>query len=419
VGKKHFVEWVNETLVVFDKNKGSVLVGPLPGNQVWKNFARSPNGDIHPCEQDNDGDPIVLYDKINNRWILSQFSVDHDPNFYECIAVSTTDDPTGTYNRYAYKFDKFNDYPKIAVWHDAYYATFNMFQGQTQVGTKVCALNSQKMIAGDDGEMICLDLPVSGGVGGLLPADLDGVPPPNNPPEYLMSLGFNELQLWTMTVNWQTGKADLKGPKHIPVEPFKAACEGRNNGSCISQPGRAPLLEALGDRLMYRLQYRYFQDHEALVVNHTVEIPISSDQYTTGVRWYEIRDLQAPKPSVYQQRTYAPDNNFRWMGSMGVDKQGNMLLGYSVSGPQNYPSIRFTGRFASDPKGELSAEEKVVDGAGVQVAGDRWGDYSSVSLDPIDDCTFWFASQYQKDNGSANAFNWRTYIKSVKFSSCQ
>ena len=418
VGVKHFVEWVNETLAIFDKANGNVLVGPILGNQIWKNFARSPNGDLHPCEKDNDGDPIVLYDKTHDRWILSQFAIDQEP-FYECIAVSTSGDPTGTYNRYAYEFDKFNDYPKLAIWHDGYYATFNMFEGQTQVGTKICAINSAKMIAGDEGQIICVDLPVAGGVGGVLAADLDGPPPPDKPSEFLMNLGFNEMQLWTLAVDWQHGTASLQGPKHIKVEPFKGACEDRNGGSCVSQPGRAPLLEALGDRLMYRLQYRHFGDHEALVVNHTVEVPISANQFTTGIRWYEVRDLRSPQPSVYQQRTYAPDNNFRWMGSIAADKQGNLLLGYSVSSTRVYPSIRFAGRFASDPVGELSAEAKVAEGAGTQVAGDRWGDYSSVSIDPVDDCTFWFAAQYQKDNGSPNAYNWRTYVRSVRFPNCK
>lgn len=169
---------------------------------------------------------------------------------------------------------------------------------------------------------------------------------------------------------------------------------------------------------MYRLQYRHFADHDSLVVNHSVEIATNGGGYTTGVRWYEVRDLQAPKPTVFQQSTYAPDNNFRWMGTAAMDKQGNMLVGYSVSGSHIYPSIRFAGRFVSDPTGQLSAEEKVASGAGAQVAGDRWGDYSSISVDPVDDCTFWFAAQYQKDAGAPNSYNWHTYIKQVKFPSC-
>ena len=419
VGSKQFVEWVNEALIVFNKQTGAVEAGPLLGNEIWKNFARSPNGDLHPCEKDNDGDPIVQYDRVEHRWILAQFAVDEDPNFYECIAVSTSDDATGTYHRYAYKFDKFNDYPKIAVWQDGYYGTFNMFVGNTQISTKACVFDKQAMMAGNPGKMICVDLPINGGVGGLLPADLDGNPPANKTPEFLMNLGFNELQLWTLTTDWDNGTAALNGPVHIPVEPFTAACENHSNGSCIPQPGNAPRLEALGDRLMYRLQFRHFPDHESLVVNHSVEVKTGTNNFVTAVRWYEVRDPQAVKPTLFQQSSYAPDDNFRWMGSVATDKQGNMLVGYSVSNTHTFPSLRFAGRFNTDPLGQLSAEVNAVSGAGSQVAGDRWGDYSSVSLDPDDDCTFWFAAQYQKDGGGPNAFNWHTYIKRVKFPGCK
>jgi hypothetical protein len=416
VGKTQFVEWVNEALIIFDKSTGSVQAGPLLGNQIWSKFGRSPNGDLHPCEKDNDGDPIVLYDKLAHRWILAQFAISDDPNFYECVAVSTNEDATGTYNRYAYKFPKFNDYPKIGIWTDAYYITFNMFQGNVQVGTTACAMNKDKMIAGGDGEIICLDLPVEGGVGDLLPADLDSIPNPSSGPEYLVNLGFNELQLWTMSIDWSTGTGNLGGPKHLSVAPFTPACENRNNGSCVRQP-TGPGLEALGDRLMYRLQYRRFQGFDALFVNHSVDVN-DNGQTFTGVRWYEIRNPGDATPKIHQQRTYAPDSNSRWMGSVASDKVGDILLGYSVAGPHVHPSIRFAGRFASDPVGELSAEESVADGGGSQVAGDRWGDYSSISLDPEDDCTFWFAAQYQKDDGSPNAYNWHTYIKTVKFPGC-
>jgi hypothetical protein len=402
VGKTHYVQWVNTGLAVFDKSTRRSILGPVDGNLLWTGFGGN-------CEHFNDGDPIVLYDKIADRWLLTQFAVTQPP-FSQCIAISTSADPTGTYARYEYQFQDFNDYPKFGVWPDAYYGTFNMFRGNAFVGAKVCAFERTKMLAGNLARMQCFDLANQGGV---LAADLDGAaPPPPGSPNYLMNFGNDQLDLWTFHVDWASpANSTLTGPTTISAAPFQIACKNAPNpGECVEQPSTTELLDTLSDRLMFRLAYRNFGDHEVLVVNHAVAVGASS-----GVRWYEVRD-PGGTPTIFQQGTYAPDGAFRWMASIAMDKAQNMLMGYSVSSPQIFPSIRFTGRNASDPLNQLAIEQAAVNGTGSQSNPDRWGDYSSMSVDPTDDCTFWFSTQYI---GTTGSFNWQTSIVPVKFLNCQ
>jgi hypothetical protein len=203
----------------------------------------------------------------------------------------------------------------------------------------------------------------------------------------------------------------LTGPAAIKTSPFEIACRNAPiPGQCVKQPKTSETLDTLSDRLMFRLAYRKFNDHEALAVNHAVVAGNSS-----GVRWYELRD-PGGTPTVFEQGTYAPDAAFRWMASIAMDKAGNMLMGYSVSNPQISPGIRFTGRSASDPPNQMAIEQSAVAGKGSQTNPERWGDYASMSVDPTDDCTFWFSTQFVSQTGK---FNWSTSIVPVKFSSCQ
>jgi hypothetical protein len=402
VGKSHYVQWVNVGLAVFDKATGMPVLGPVDGNLLWTGFGGN-------CEHFNDGDPIVVYDKVADRWLLTQFAVSGSP-FSQCVAVSTSPDPTGTYARYEYQFQDFNDYPKFGVWPDAYYGTFNMFRGNAFVGAKICAFERAKMLAAGPARMQCFD---STGQGGILPSDLDGAtPPPSGAPNYLMNFGNDRLNLWKFHVDWTNpGSSTLTGPTTIGTAPFEIACNNAPNpGACVIQPNTTELLDTLSDRLMFRLAYRNFGDHETLVVNHAVAAGGAS-----GVRWYEVRD-PGGTPTIFQQGTYAPDGTFRWMASIAMDKAQNVLMGYSRSGPQIFPSVFFTGRSASGPPNQLAIEKAAVNGTGSQSNPDRWGDYSSMSLDPTDDCTFWFSTQYE---GVTGQFNWQTSIVRVRFSNCQ
>jgi len=225
--------------------------------------------------------------------------------------------------------------------------------------------------------------------------------------------GTNVLDLWRFHVDWvNTASTTLTGPFVIPVAAYTSACNG---GTCIPQSGTNQQLDSLADRLMYRLAYRNIAGVERLVVNHSVRVGTSARNPFTGVRWYEIRNPNG-SPSIFQQSTYSPYSSFRWMGSIAMDKQGNMALGYSVSSSTMHPSIRFTGRLASDPLNTMQAETSIIEGTGSQLRSlARWGDYSSMAIDPVDDCTFWYTTEYLKANGT---FNWSTRIASFKFPGC-
>jgi hypothetical protein len=403
VGPNHIVQWVNESYAVWDK-AGNIVAGPITGNTLFSGF-----GGL--CQSDNDGDPIVQYDIANDRWILTQFAVSgangNSVPYLQCVAVSQTGDPTGAYNRYSFGYTLFPDYPKLGVWPDAYYISFNLFNGNFFAGGGVCAYDGASMRTGAAAIQVCFHL--STAYGGLLPSDVDGhtAPPPGSP-NYFLAFGSNVLQLWKFAVNWTCPSCStLNGPTNIAVAAFSEACGG---GACIPQNGTNQQLDSLGDRLMYRLAYRNFGDHESLVVNHSVTAGTS-----VGVRWYEIQN-PGGTPLVNQQSTFAPDAAYRWMGSIAMDKVGDIALGYSISGNGLDPSIRYTGRQVSDPLSTMQAENSLLSSTFFQNGGlNRWGDYSAMRVDPVDDCTFWYTTEYEPASGS---FNWATKIFSFSFPTC-
>lgn len=401
VGATQYVQWVNGSFAVFDKTTHALVSGPTAGNTLWSGFGGG-------CQSNNDGDPIVLYDKAAQRWVFSQFSVSTTP-YLQCIAVSTTSDATGSYYRYSFQYNNFDDYPKMGVWSDAYYETFNMFKnGVTFVGADACAYNRAAMLTGAAATQVCFQQP--SGVGGLLPADIDGkTAPPAGSPNYMLYFGTNNLNLYKFHVDFATpSNSTFTGPTTISVAAFTPLCGG---GTCVAQPGTKNTLDSLADRLMYRLAYRNFGTHESLVVNQSVAVSSGG-----GVRWYEIQNPSGT-PALAQQGTFAPDASYRWMGSIAMDQAGDIALGYSVSnGTSVYPSIAYTGRVPTDPAGTMEAEINVVSGSGSQTGGlSRWGDYSAMQVDPADDCTFWYTQEYIKATGS---FNWNTRIVNFKFPGC-
>jgi hypothetical protein len=399
VGATQYVQWVNTSFAVFNKSSGALIAGPTAGNTLWSGFGGG-------CQTNNDGDPVVLYDKAAQRWVFSQFSVTTTP-YLQCIAVSTTSDATGTYNRYSFQYGNFDDYPKMGVWSDGYYETFNMFNGNTFVGADACAYDRTAMLAGSAATQVCFQQGSS--VGGLLPSDIDGTTaPPAGSPNYMVYFGTNNLNLFKFHVDFNTpANSTFTGPTVIPVAAFSPLCGG---GTCVPQPGTTQQLDSLADRLMYRLAYRNFGTHESLVVNHSVTAGSGG-----GVRWYEIQNPSGT-PTVAQQSTFAPDSNYRWMGSIAMDQSGDMAVGYSVSNSSLNPTIRYTGRVPTDPSGTMEAEVNVVTGTGSQTTGlSRWGDYSAMQVDPVDDCTFWYTQEYIKTNGT---FNWNTRIANFKFPTC-
>ncbi len=428
-GGTQYVQWANLDLTIFDKTTGGLVSGPTPGNALFSGITAPSN-----CGTTNDGEPVVNYDAAAGRWILAQtsFSLANPPAsvpYEECIAISTTSDATGTYYLYSFQ-DPSNliDSFKLGVWSDAYYTTANSFQVGTTfttfVGTEICAFDRSVMLSGGaltpGSTLQCklLDTTVAS-YPSVLPASLDGATtPPAGSPEFFMNLGVNSLNLWKFHVDFSTpANSTLTGPTNIPVAPFNNAC---GSGTCIAQVDTTQLLDSRADRLMYRLAYRNFGDHEALVVNHSVT-PFKQKNGTksmivSGIRWYELRSPNS-SPVIFQQGTYVPDTSSRWMGSIATDKAGDIAVGYSVSSSSLHPAIRYTGRTPTDPLGMMESEVSIFEGLGSQLTPlSRWGDYNSMTVDPIDDCTFYYTNEYLLADGT---FNWNTRIASFKFSRCQ
>ena len=349
VGTTQYVQWVNPAFAVFNKVTGALILGPISGNTLWNGFGGG-------CERNNDGDPIVQYDKAAKRWVLTQFSVSTTP-FLQCVAISTTSDATGSYHRYSFGYGNVQmiDYPKLGVWPNAYYISYNVVNTDpntgisTFAGAKVCAFDRAKMLVGAAASQQCFQQ--SSSIANLLPSDLDGSrPPPAGSPNYFVNFGEfpTVLNIFKFHVDWKThAKSKFSGPSTVKVALFTPACT--SGGTCIPQP-KGFLLDSLADRLMYRFAYRNFGGHESLVVNHAV-----ASSTSVGVRWYELRNPRT-KPTVFQQGTYAPDSKYRWMGSIAMDKVGNIALGYSISSKSMFPSIGHTGRVPSDPRGTLRKE---------------------------------------------------------------
>jgi hypothetical protein len=408
VGPNHYVQWVNLHFAIYSKT-GSMVYGPAAGNTLWSGFG-------NPCQTQNGGDPIVLYDQFAGRWVMAQFTTTKP--YGECVAVSTTSDPTGTWNRYFFQFSTrvFYDYPKIGVWPDGYYLTANRFGGAFGIfqGASAIALDRSAMLAGQPAAF--QEFQTSSGYGSLLPADVDGsTPPPAGAPAPIVEVGSSALHTWRFHVDWANpANSALAGPSSTSVAAYNELCPATR--SCIPQPGTSVGLDGLGDRLMYRLAYRNFGDHESLVVNHSVDVDGGSG-IRAGIRWYEIRNATSGTPSLAQQGTFSPDATNRWMGSVAMDGAGNIALGYSVASSSLYAGIRVTGRLAADTPGQMTqGETTIVAGSGSQTgSASRWGDYASMSVDPTDDCTFWFTTEYMPSTGPAP---WATRIASFTLPGC-
>jgi hypothetical protein len=442
VGRSQYVEMTNLMIGIFSKATGQRLTDPIPIGAVWDGFP------IDDCT-DPSGDPVVLYDQLANRWILTQFTTRglDDPNlpFYNCVAVSTTSDATGSYYRYAFTTGfNFPDYPKYGVWKDTYTLTTREFGPTVEYGIGVYGLEKNKMLNGQparavsyfiDGNNPAL-LPLVGD--GLLPADIDGSTRPANDAAIPLvgtqddDFGYgatsDAINIWNFKVKWNSkATSSLDLATQLPVQEFDTnfPCDGPDNDGrdCLPEPGitnRSQYLDSLATRQRptWRLAYRNFGGYESLVTNQTVE----SSPGMAGARWYEIRRTNGAY-SLRQQGTFAPaDGVNRWMGSIAQDKLGNMALGYSVvNGTNVFPGIRYTGRTAGDTLGDMTlGEGTVINGSGVQTTlNSRWGDYTSMNVDPVDDCTMWYANEYYTAAGQASSTaGWQTRIASFRLPGC-
>ncbi|NWG28156.1 MAG: T9SS type A sorting domain-containing protein [Ignavibacteriaceae bacterium] len=407
VGPNHYMLATNVRFQIWNKT-GTSLLGPLNLGTIWSGFPGPWSTSL------NDGDPIVLYDEAAGRFFIAQFSLPNYPNgpFYIIIAVSQTGDPTGSWHRYGFSYTNMPDYPKFGVWPDGYYMSANAFSSGSlnYAGTYVSAFERSQMLTGAPAQSVTFT-----GSGAttwsFLPSDWNGATtPPASSPNYFGQLhdnafygGSDGFDIYSFTVNWVSpGSSTFTGPQFIATSTYSTV------GDIIPQQGTGQQLASLAVMTMNRLDYRNFGTHQSMVVCHTV----NAGSNRAGVRWYEFRKPAATW-TLYQEGTYAPaDGLHRWMGSIAINAAGHMAIGYSVSSSSMYPSIRFTGRYSSDPLGQMTIpEETIFAGTGSQTGLNRWGDYTQMVVDPNGN-NFWYVNQYQPANGS---FNWRTRIANIDY----
>ena len=406
VSDTHFIQVVNSKYNVYLKD-GTKVLGPLNLSKLWESLPG-------PWVGTNDGDPIVLYDELAQRWIITQFSPANSTHNYELFAVSATNDPLGSYHLYAFEFGVyFNDYPKIGVWSDGYYATYNLFSNNYNpsfIGSKITVVEREKMLIGDpDAAMIEF---LKYNYYATMPADIDGEEFVSGAPCPIMYINAQKkVEFWNFHADWDSpGNSTFnKQAQNITVTTFSKTpdCNGQTGaGGFVEQPGTSQHLDGLGNMIMNRLAYRKFADHESMVTTHSIKVqPGGGGNYDrSGVRWYEFRKTTGDW-ELYQEGTFAPDDGIhRWMGSAAMNINGDIAIGYSASDATDvYPSIRYTGRRNDDPLGEMTIAEVELKTGTANQNHWRWGDYACMNVDPENDTVFWFTTEY---NG------WKTWVSS-------
>lgn len=396
VGPNHYISMVNSSrFAIWDKN-GNNLVPQISVNSLW-------NGGASPC-QDGDGDPIVVYDNIADRWLLQEFDL---TNNSFCIYVSQGPNPvTDGWFSYAFSAPNFPDYPQYGVWPDAYYvSTFE----SPNLG--VYAFDRVAMLAGQPATFQRFTITQLNGpsprVTRILPSDLDGtiLPPGINPPNtFFRSVHENmdstdpttRLELWEFAVDWDTpANSSFTLTQTLTPAPFAQLPCSPGVRDCVPQPGTNNKIDALFNRAMRQLHYRATNNNtESMVVNQVVD----AGGGVAGIRWWEIF-RSGGSWSIRQESTYSPDNTYRFMGAMAINSQGDIALGYSASSDTEFPSIRVTARRASDPLNQMTMDEMtLVPGIASATSSQRWGDYTSMDVDPADNSVFWYINQRMNSN---------------------
>jgi hypothetical protein len=457
VGQDHIFQIVNTRMAIFSKKgkqfttTGEVVYGPVRTNTIFKGFGGA-------CEGTNNGDAVVRYDQLADRWLVVMPTFrrgpprsdqpkpgrDGDPAqpsvpgrtdqpgsaaplfkptpelaqppqprgqptptplsgpYSMCYAVSTSSDPLGSYYRYEFLRALFPDYPRPAVWPDGYYIPTST--GDEVIQKHACVVEREKMLRGETAREQCV---IIDGVNFLNNADLDGRNlPPKGAPNIMMAAGGTQLKkileddvilFWKFHVDWDHPEnTKASGPEKVKVAPYHYLCGGQLT-NCVPQPGTNTRLDSQGDKIMARLVYRKTGNRESVVAVHSVNTSSGGG----GVRWYEFRVNPNRGVELYQQGTYAPDGFYRWMASPAIDRQGNIGIGYSFGGSPNFAGQRFAGRLAKDPRGQLTLQENVlVQGEAPQNVM-RWEDYTQTAVDPSDNCTIWYVGDYLK-KGEAN-----------------
>lgn len=406
VGQDHIFEVLGGNLAIFTKKgkkygtTGKLLYGPVPNNTIFAGFGNR-------CKATNNSDTVVRYDQLADRWlfVLPVFSAPYGM----CYAVSVTSDPLGAYYRYEFERPLFPDYPRPAVWPDGYYnptSTSDNLLPEVITQKHDCIADRNKMLKGLEATEQCVV--IDGGVF-MLNSDIDGKRlPPAGSPNIMMSTGGTQLMkifeddgiyFYKVHVDWtDPSKTSVSPPQKIAVAPYHYLCDGQLS-NCVSQPDTERRLDSQGDKLIQRLVYRNVGGHESILAEHSV----ATAAHGGGVRWYEFRLNKQRDPVLYQQGTYAPDKLYRWLGSMTMDKKGDIGIGYSFGGVPDYPGQRFAARLANDPKGQLTFHESILaEGQASQTSSLRWEDYTNITVDPSDDCTLWFVGNYLKSGATSS-----------------
>jgi hypothetical protein len=428
VGPSHYVQWINLIFAIYDKTTGTIVAGggPFAGNTVWAGFGG-------PCQDNNDGDPIVLYDHLADRWLFSQFSINEG---IQCVALSQTGDPKGPYDRWAFEVSpgENNDYPKFGVMPDAYYLSLRDFPSGDGTFASAVAFDKAAMLAGAlDPTFIKFSLPCLNDncPDGIQPPHLEGPAPPAGTPGIFSRAWDDDFQgpltgtdgyrLWEFDPDFaMPANSTFTELPIVPSAGFDSTMCGFFQRGCVTQPKGGERLDPIDELQMYRAQYRHFRRpdaHDSLVINTTVD---ATGRNVAGIRWAELRNAGGGW-TLHQEGTFAPaDGNHRWMGSAAMDKDGNIALGYSVSSRNTFPSIRYTSRMAGDPLGTMpGGEVELIAGSDVQARSfNRWGDYSTMSVDPVDGCTFWYTQEYQRNDDARQDFDFKTRIGSFKLPGC-
>jgi len=393
VGPNHYIEVVNCHFSIFDK-AGNLVIGPVNNTAMFTGLYYNVNS----------GDAVVLYDEVENRWIFTQFALPNYPSgpFFEMVAISQTGDPLGSYYRYQFQFTYMPDYPKLGVWPDGIYMSSNNFSGGGGVGTGAACFDKAAMYAGSPtAQMVYFSLPNSNEAWAVLPSDCDGTYPPAGTPNFFSWLSNGHIRIYGFHVDWTTpSNSTYTQLVTIPVSAYTGYVPD------IPQKGTTFKLDPISGRLMFRLPFRNFGTHWSMVCNATVNV-----NGHAGIRWWELQNTGTNPANwtIYQESTYSPDNNGRWMGSIAIDSLNNIALGFSLSGDNKYPSVYYTGRLGSDPLNTMSiAESSIIDGGGSQtclIGGrPRWGDYSAMSADPVVPGKFWYTQEYYKTSTASWAW---------------
>lgn len=421
IGRNHYVQAVNSAFQIFDTT-GNPLTEPLLINVLWA-------GVTSPCRDDNIIDPVVRYDKQADRWLISGFVWGTTPIDHMCIAVSQTPNPVGG-GWFLYQFKAVNpvtnaafsiDSPKVSVWPDAYYLSTS--QNMT-LGVDAWALERDKMLSGQQAGLVSFHISPPGIV--FLPGDTDGLllPPSGSPAWFARQVdaervgnGVDRVEVYSLSVDWANpDNSSFVEQNILPVHRFDSViCSTEFLDVCVPQPDTDRVLETLSVWPQWRLQYRNMGDHETLLFNHTID---SNEAGHAGIRWYELRRSgDAGDWVVFQQGTHQDEKLNYFMGGISMDQKGNIALGYAASGSDEYPGIRIAHRMAGDAPGSMPGTEYVaVEGGGSQTSEyQRWGNYSTMDVDPDDDCTFWYTHEYYEETTESG---WVTRIISFKLPEC-